>query len=131
MNITQKKFFLILAGISGFLAVALGAYGSHVLKEIADPKALRSFDIASKYHFYHTIAIVAAVSLAENKIGQISIWFFIVGLFLFSGGIYISILAGIPEFTKITPWGGMSFMIAWLMLAIAALRSNWKIKTLT
>lgn len=108
--------------MSGFLAVALGAYGSHVLKEIADPKALRSFDIASKYHFYHTIAIVAAVSLIENKITQISVWFFIVGLLLFSGGIYISILAGIPEFTKITPFGGISFMLAWILLAIAALK---------
>ena len=113
----QKTILMSIAGISGFIAVALGAYGSHGLK--AEPDLYNSFSIASKYHFMHTIAIIALASVVENKSGIIALWMFVLGILLFSGGIYVAVIFKIPGFTMITPFGGITFMAGWLLFAIS------------
>ena len=120
----QNRILLILAGISGFVAVALGAYGSHVLRMQVDEKLIRSFDIASKYHFYHTIAIAAFAFNVKNKTGYLAAWLLLSGIVLFSGGIYVSILWNLPALTIITPFGGISFMAGWLFFAFSVYKDR-------
>lgn len=127
------------AGFSGALAVALGAMGAHYLKGkmaegILTADNLQSFDTAVKYHMYHTLAILAMAVLGDKlnkKSADYASIFFITGIALFSGSIYIlstRSLFGMEEGLKwlgpVTPMGGVLFIAGWIMLAMSAYKRN-------
>jgi len=126
---------LAIAGISGALCVALGAMGAHALKEKISADNIQIFETAVRYHFYHTLALVFISYLIKNdssKFLKLSAWFFIAGIILFSCSLYFLALRPLMGISKdemkgigaITPFGGMSFILAWLMLTVATLKSK-------
>lgn len=126
---------LIIAGISGALCVALGAMGAHALKEKIPSENIQIFETAVRYHFYHTLALVVISYLIKNdssKFLKLSAWLFIAGIILFSFSLYflaLRPLTGIGNdemkgIGAITSLGGLSFILAWLMLTFAALKSK-------
>jgi uncharacterized membrane protein YgdD (TMEM256/DUF423 family) len=120
----MAKNFLVAAALSGFLAVALGAFGAHGLKQRLSADLLAVFQTGVQYHFYHTFALLAVglLMLQMPTSGALR-WsgiLFIAGIVVFSGSLYILSLTGVRWLGAITPLGGVAFLVAWLLLARAA-----------
>ncbi|RLV59903.1 DUF423 domain-containing protein [Parashewanella curva] len=123
----MRKGIFLIACLSGFLATALGAFGSHGLKTVASGEMLQIFGLAVEYHFYHTLALLAAALAGhwvKSKLLDYACYAFIAGILLFSGTLYSYVLTGTKFFAMLTPMGGMGFLIGWLMLAAAVYQSN-------
>lgn len=125
----MQKTFGIIAAAYGALAVILGAFGAHALKEKLDAYQLEIFNKGVQYQFYHVIALFAVVFLADKiqpKTLTFAGWFFTAGILFFSGSIYLlatrSILgtdALTPILGPITPLGGLCFIIGWILLLVS------------
>ncbi len=114
------RLFFITASISMALAVILGAFGAHSLKEKISPEMLAIFDTAVRYQIYHTLGIFIVaffIHLFPSANISLSGWFFIFGIFLFSGSLYILAFTGIKWLGAVTPFGGLSFILGWLYFA--------------
>ncbi|KGX84754.1 MULTISPECIES: DUF423 domain-containing protein [Pontibacillus] len=119
------KLFLLLGIINGFLAVALGAFGAHGLEGKISEKALATWEKAVNYQMFHTMALlIVGVLMGRMTGGNIATsgWFFFVGILLFSGSLYIYSISGIKTFAMITPLGGVSFLIGWVILGYAVMK---------
>mgnify|MGYP000901349797 CR=1 FL=1 len=120
------RSFIILAGIFGFLAVALGAFGAHGLQKIVEPRLLEVWHTGVQYQMYHSLALLAlallAVSYINPAIAVWAGWAFVIGILLFSGSLYAIVLLGVRNLGLITPIGGVFFLIGWLLLVVAALK---------
>lgn len=129
----MQKRTLLIAGISGALCVALGAMGAHALKDKVPVENLVTFETAVKYQFYHTLALIL-VAILSDKIRSKFLTYvpalFIAGIVLFSFSLYflaLRPLMGIPDdemkwIGAITPFGGLSFILGWLLLSFSTLR---------
>jgi uncharacterized membrane protein YgdD (TMEM256/DUF423 family) len=120
------KLFLSIGSISGALAVMLGAFGAHGLKDKLSEKMLANYMTGVEYHFYHTLVllIVGVIALHyPTKQLTASGWAFTIGILTFSGSLYVMALTGITKLGAITPIGGLFFIIGWILLAAAVLKS--------
>lgn len=122
------KVFLALGGCGMLLAVAMGAFGAHALKRILTPDLLAVYKTAVDYHFYHALGLLAIGSLMlyapSSAILRGSGILMAVGLLLFSGSLYVLALSGIRWIGAITPLGGISFLLAWLLWIMAVMRMS-------
>jgi uncharacterized membrane protein YgdD (TMEM256/DUF423 family) len=109
---------VILAAILGFLAVALGAFGAHALKPILLANGrVDTFELAVRYHFFHTLAILGLAAFAEQKPAlRIAAIFFAIGILIFSGSLYVLSITNITWLGAITPVGGVCLLTGWAML---------------
>jgi uncharacterized membrane protein YgdD (TMEM256/DUF423 family) len=117
----QTKSLLSLAGLSLLTATIAGAVGSHVLA--VDESALRSFETAVHFQFFHGLGVVAIVltGLAGRggRLRAVAAWLMLAGTLLFCGSIYARTLGAAPGITRIAPYGGVAFMLAWLAFAVS------------
>ncbi len=123
------KMFMLAGSISAALAVALGAFGAHALKARVEPAMLDVYQTAVQYHFYHALGLfvvaMAAAHLPSGASGPVK-WAglaMITGTVLFSGSLYLMSLTGQRWLGAITPLGGTAFITAWVLLAVAVVRS--------
>lgn len=126
-KMTNKQFhWLIITAISGFLAVALGAFAAHGLKPYLDDRAQDWFKLATTYQMWHTLALLALVPtlLERNRWFSVSAYSWLIGLTLFAGSLYAMAITGNTHLAVITPIGGTALLIGWLSLLIGA----WKLK---
>ncbi len=118
----MKKGLLVLAVLNGFLAVALGAFGAHGLKNIASPELIAIFNLGVDYHFYHTFAIIAVAFAGHWISSKLLDWagyLFFIGILLFSGSLYLYAFTGAKWIGPITPMGGGCMLIGWILFAVA------------
>ena len=118
--------FILTAGLSGFLAVFFGAFGSHVLKASLSDKFFSVFQTANQYHFWHTLALLAVALMRisrPQKFFVASAWAFIAGLLLFSGNLYLYAIYQHRTFALLAPLGGTAYMLGWLFLTLGAVRA--------
>lgn len=113
------KVILIIAAVNGFLAVALGAFGAHGLEGKISERALHTWEKAVNYQMFHTVSMFIT-GIAMFKIQATSlVWagsLFILGILLFSGSLYVYSTTGIRFLAMITPFGGVLFLIGWIVL---------------
>jgi len=117
--------WLCIAAINGGLAVAVGAFGAHGLQGRIDAQALQVFETAARYQMYHALALaVAALVMRDAAAGPATTAaaFFLAGILLFSGSLYLLALTGTKALGIVTPFGGLCFLLGWGSLAFAALR---------
>jgi uncharacterized membrane protein YgdD (TMEM256/DUF423 family) len=123
------KLLMVLAGISGMVAVGLGAFGAHALRAQLGPDALRAYQTGVEYQFIHTIALLFVALLCirypQQSWWAASGWLFTAGIVLFSGSLYLLATAGWRWLGPVTPLGGLSFILGWLCLAIGAWRTTY------
>lgn len=115
------RLFVILGALSGFLAVAAGAFGAHVLKDQLSASLLTIFETGSRYHLVHSLLLVIvgfAMGRHPHWSASVSGWSFLVGILLFSGSLYILAITGIRWLGAITPIGGFALLIGWLALGL-------------
>ena len=121
------KLWLTMAGLSGFLAVALGAFAAHGLGHKVPAEQLAAFETGARYHMYHALALLAVAWLASVVPGSLvstAGWAFIAGILLFSGSLYVLGVTGSRALVIVTPLGGVAFLIGWVCLAAA----GWKLR---
>lgn len=129
--------WLRIGAISGFLAVALGAFGAHGLKErfkviesdtpaerSVKTRKLENWETAARYEMYHALALAAVAMLVFHAgprgAASVAGWSFVAGTLLFSGSLYAWVLTDVHWLVHVTPVGGVALMIGWLALAIGA-----------
>lgn len=128
----MNKRIIIIASLFGMLAVILGAFGAHSLKSLLTPSDLAVWKTAVEYQFYHTFALLflSTFSRFKSRVINLTSWFFILGIILFSGSLYVIAakdLLNIKEITllgPLTPIGGLFFIMGWISLIIAALKNK-------
>ncbi len=119
----NTKTQIIIAAIFGLLGVALGAFGAHGLKKILTPENLEIYKTGVLYHLIHSVVLLA-VALNTGYNFTTSFFFFTAGIILFSFSLYAYSISGIKIFAIVTPFGGISLIIGWLMLIVKVLRTN-------
>jgi len=124
---TTAKLFLALGALAALAGVLLGAFGAHALKGRLDGDALALWRTAVEYHFWHALGLLAVGFAATHLPGSTLLkWsgaLMLAGIVLFSGSLYVLALSGAPWLGMITPFGGLAFLAAWALLALAVLRA--------
>ena len=118
------KFFA-LGAVLGALGVAAGAFGAHALESRLAADRLELFELAARYQMIHALALLATGLAADrwpSGLINTSGWLFVIGTLIFCGTIY-ALAFGAPRILgAVTPMGGLSLIVAWVLLAIAAVR---------
>lgn len=114
------------AAVNGLISVAAGAFGAHALREKLTARHLDIFETAARYQMYHALALLAVACLMSRHATAMlntSGWLFLIGMILFSGSLYTMAWTGFDRLGVITPIGGASLIVGWLLLAVVAVRS--------
>lgn len=129
----MSKNIIQTAAILGALAVILGAFAAHALKQHLDADQIAIFQTGVRYQYYHTFAILAVGLMAMKYPDHLLKWSaraFLVGIICFSGSLYLlssRFALGIESWTwlgPITPIGGLFFIIGWILLFISVKKIN-------
>lgn len=119
------RIWLILAALNGFVAVAAGAIGSHILRARDSGAAdLEVFETAVRYHMWHALALFGIAWLAsiepDRTMVPVAGWAFVAGIILFCGTLYSIGITGSRALAALAPAGGMAFLAGWAALAVVA-----------
>ncbi|CAI8801488.1 Uncharacterized membrane protein YgdD (TMEM256/DUF423 family) [Methylocaldum szegediense] len=124
MNV--HRTFLLLGATAGFLGVAMGAFGAHGLRATLDDYHLAIFRTGVDYQMWHALALTLVGMMVKQFPGTRLLvaagWLLFAGIVLFSGSLYILSIGGIRWLGWITPFGGMAFLVGWLLLGLSAWR---------
>lgn len=124
----MDRLFITLGAVSGFIAVAAGAFGAHALRDRLTTSNLDTFQTGAQYEMYHALALVGVGIL----LGRFSVdgsswltaagWLFLAGTVLFSGSLYLLAITDVRWLGAITPLGGVAFLLGWAALAFGIWR---------
>ncbi len=120
----MDRVFVALGALSAGIAVGLGAFAAHGLKSRLVPDMLAVFETGARYQMYHALGLLA-VGFAASRWGGAGIttagWLFVAGTILFSGSLYALSTTGVRALGAITPFGGLCFIVGWLVLFLTVL----------
>jgi uncharacterized membrane protein YgdD (TMEM256/DUF423 family) len=120
----MMKIFVVLGSLSAFLGVGLGAFGAHGLKTKVTPEMLAVWQTGVLYHLVHALGLLLIGILChlmpETATVRNAGWAILLGTVLFSGSLYLLVLTGVKPLGMITPFGGIAFLVGWLLLGVAA-----------
>ncbi|HZS34438.1 MAG TPA: DUF423 domain-containing protein [Methylomirabilota bacterium] len=123
----MDRLFLGIGAAAAGLAVALGAFGAHLLRGRLTAEALATFEVGARYHMYHALALLAVALVGAHRPGSAAAaagGLFVVGIVLFSGSLYGLALTGQRWLGAVTPFGGLAFLLGWAALIWAAARAG-------
>ena len=123
------RFWIALGAFLAGTAVAAGAVGAHVLEETYELPAeqLQTYETAVRYQMYHALGLLVVGLVAARRR---SVWAtaagcaFLIGIILFSGGLYAWLWSGESLFVRVVPIGGLAWIIGWLLLVGAAIGTS-------
>lgn len=122
----MRSSFLFFGALSAFVGVGMGAFGAHGLKNMISPEMLVIYQTGVSYQMWHALGLVGIALVhshePESKLLNWAGWLMLIGIVLFSGSLYLLAFMGLKQFGIITPFGGVSFLLAWLSLAAYAAR---------
>jgi uncharacterized membrane protein YgdD (TMEM256/DUF423 family) len=127
----MHKTFLSVGALSGAIAVSLGAFGAHGLKQIVSLDTASIFQTGVQYQIYHTLALLLVAVIYDRLPNKWIMWagyFFSFGILFFSGSLYlITVLKAAERATPvfvgaITPMGGLLFILGWLCLLVGVFK---------
>lgn len=125
----MAKQWLLLAGVFGFLSVALGAFGAHALKNLLDANSRNIYNTAVLYQMFHTLALMG-VGLLQATLPQsnyrLAGWSFVAGMVLFCGSLYLLAISGMKWLGAVTPVGGLAFLAGWVAMLHTTARGQTK-----
>lgn len=121
----MSRIALLTGALSALLAVALGAFGAHYLKTRLSEADLAVFETAVRYQIYHSffLLIVGILGLqlqGRDRFLKAAYFFGLAGILLFCGSLYLLLGTGVRGLGAVTPFGGLCFILGWLLLALQA-----------
>ena len=129
----MQKLFLSIGAAAAGIAVILGAFGAHALKEKIAADQLQVYETGVRYQVYHALALIALGIIFEkfnNSMLSYSGYAFIAGIIFFSGSLYLlstRTFLGIESWKflgPITPLGGLCFIVGWVLMMLGVLKGN-------
>jgi uncharacterized membrane protein YgdD (TMEM256/DUF423 family) len=117
-----QRISLVFAGISGAMAVLMGAAAAHWLQNSMDAAGLARIEKAATYQMYHSLALLVLPLLMQHWVHRgfrLAAGLFMTGIICFSGSLYAYSFSGLHALVFVTPIGGVSWIVAWLCLAYA------------
>lgn len=116
---------LVAAGaVLGLLAVALGAFGAHAIRDHISADRMAIYQTGVQYHLAHALAILLVAQMADRLNTRAVGWLWVAGVVIFSGSLYTLAITGIRVLGAITPIGGVCFLVGWALLAARAIRAR-------
>lgn len=111
------------------LAVMIGAFGAHALQGRLDTYSRGVYETAVMYHFFHALGILIVSVLPRTSVLTVSrastvCLLLAIGILLFSGSLYVLAISGVKMLGAVTPFGGLSFIAAWVLLAYWLIRGT-------
>lgn len=115
----ERRTWMTLAAISGFIAVAVGAFAAH---GVTDPAAKDWLKTGANYEFMHAMATFACATFMNigARRARLAPAFFLGGTVLFCGSLYAMAMGAPRWLGMVTPLGGLAFLTGWAVLAWAA-----------
>ncbi|MDD2723279.1 MAG: DUF423 domain-containing protein [Methylovulum sp.] len=124
----MPSVFLFLGATCAFLGVACGAFGAHGLKTLISPELLAVYQTGVNYQMWHALGLLAIGLLRQqNPVSTLLVWsgwLMFVGILIFSGSLYLLAVLDEKALGMMTPFGGVCFLVAWLLLALSALKKT-------
>ena len=119
--------FTFLGALLGGLAVVAGAFGAHALEAVLPADRLAVFETGARYQMYHSLALLSVGATTFGAGAGAARWagrLFAAGIVLFSGSLYALALTGVHAWGAVTPFGGVTWLVAWTLLVVAAARAR-------
>jgi len=113
--------------LSAAIGVGAGAFAAHGLKDRLTPDLLAVFETGARYQLFHALGLmIAAWAVARYGTDTAAWggWLLLAGTVLFSGSLYLLAVTGVRWLGIVTPFGGVAFIVGWVLLALAALRGG-------
>ncbi|MGZ8162741.1 MAG: DUF423 domain-containing protein [Methylobacter sp.] len=124
----MHSVFLFLGALNAFIGVGMGAFGAHSLKVLLSPEMLTVYQTGVTYHMWHALGLVSIGYIRQQSTDSSLLrwagWLMFAGIILFSGSLYLLSILNIRWLGAITPFGGLAFLTAWLLLTLFAARNN-------
>ena len=121
----MDRVLLMIGSLFALLSVALGALGAHALRKKLSSDQLAVYQTGVQYQMYHALGLLAlgiyAAVFGQNGWLTLSAVLMVIGVILFSGSLYMLTLTGKRGFGAITPLGGLSWIISWVLFMIAVI----------
>ena len=125
LPVKMYRQFIIAGAINAFIAVALGAFAAHGLKNSLSVYELDIWKTAVDYQMAHALGLLLIGLIANNF--KINLnkpgWIMLCGIVLFSGSLYGLSLTGVKALGMVTPFGGLCFLVAWVWVAVAVYKN--------
>ena len=125
---TLAKLFLFVGGANAAVVVLLGAFGAHGLKARLSSEMMAIYHTAIQYHLFHALGLIAIGLVVAWLPGASYLkwagWIMLVGIVLFSGSLYVLSVTGMRWLGAITPFGGLAFIVAWVLFCVAVLKAG-------
>jgi uncharacterized membrane protein YgdD (TMEM256/DUF423 family) len=122
----MKSIFLFLGAISALTGVAMGAFGAHSLKAVLSPEMMAVYQTGVTYQMWHALGLIGVAIIRHmNSVSRLlsfAGWLMFIGIALFSGSLYLLALLNLNWLGMVTPFGGVCFLISWLLVIIYAAR---------
>lgn len=123
---------LVLGAVFALTAVMAGAFGAHGLRGVISARGLEVFQTAVSYQMSHSLALILLAILSGlgiaggpgTKLLAVGAGFFVAGILLFSGSLYLLVLTQMSWLGPITPLGGLCFMVGWALLITVGLKRS-------
>ena len=115
----MDRVFFILGAVLAGMGVAAGAFGAHALRGRLTPEMLGVFETGVRYHLIHALGLLAVAWATTRWPGAATStagWLFLAGILLFSGSLYGLSLSGLRSLGDIPPFGGVAWIVGWLVL---------------
>ena len=125
----MQNLWTAIAAIAMGVAVMLGAFGAHGLRNQLDAYRMGVYERAVFYHFVHALGLLIVSILPRLNVlapgrANLVCALLAAGIVIFSGSLYVLAITGVRALGAITPFGGVSFIAAWVVLAWALLTAN-------
>ena len=124
----MNSLFLFLSAVCAFTGVGMGAFGAHGLKAMLGPEMLAVYKTAVDYQMWHALGLGLIALLKHQAVASKLLlwagWLMFAGIILFSGSLYVLAISNIRWLGMITPFGGLAFLIAWLLVMLFAFKNG-------
>ncbi len=125
----MQRTFLVLAAVFGFLAVGLGAFGTHALEAhfAANPSREPTYNTAVQYQMFHVVGLIVVAWLTTHRAARLPMiagWLFVAGIVLFCGSLYVLAVFQISAMGAVAPLGGVSFLTGWALTGVSAAQAS-------
>jgi len=120
------KIAILLGASNAALAIICGAFGAHAIQNTLSERMLAVFHTAVNYHLYHSLGLII-IGLLLSQFPRLvllnfSVYLMLLGIILFCGSLYALSLTGFTKLGIITPFGGVAFILSWIVVVISFIK---------